>query len=281
MAAVSAFDEIQQLIGMDDFKRLSARLRQVAENRRRLQGVTVPLPNYLFAADAGCGVSTHLRMLTRQLQEDGLMRFAGERPCFEWQLAEDENGQAVKPLLRRLRAMAGFHSRYYGVIGLEIDAWIGREEQPEFVRLLELVKDLRREVVFVFIVRRRTEARLASLMGALNSCGPLETVNFCLPTPEQLTEYLVKFLDRRGFAVSRPARAELPAIMQKLSAIEGIDGFSTLNHLADEIIYNVCSTGRVAAPTIMKEDLAFITAEQGYLDRQIVWHTDARIGFRR
>lgn len=262
-----AYEEIQALRGMEEFKALSRRLRQVAENRKRLGGIPIPLPNYLFAADRGCGVTTHLTLLVRQLQEEGLLRFSGERPCFEWILQPSGSQWSFDRLLDELRKMAGFHSRFRGVVGLEIDGMVGEEHCDEFRRLLELVDSKQGEILFVFVVRRHAERSLTPLMQALSSMAPLEQVNFELPSAQELSEFLVKFLARRGFSIEEQAHRSLPEMMTILAAQASFSGFQTLENLADEIIYRLCTREHVSQPVVMPEDLTFITGIGGYIER--------------
>ena len=67
--AISPMERIEQLRGLEELKALARRLWQVAENKRALPMTRVQLPNYLFIEAPGCGVTTHIRMITDLLQE--------------------------------------------------------------------------------------------------------------------------------------------------------------------------------------------------------------------
>lgn len=277
---MSVYEEIQANIGMTEFKNLAERLMQVAENRKRLHGIEIPLPNYIFVADPGCGVSTSLDQLTRLLRENGLFRFAGERPFFEWMLGKPGSEWSVERLLDRIRTMAGFHNRFRGVIGLEMEKWTDAEmKDPDFQKLLDLVDDKRNEILFVFVLPARTDDELNDMINAIRMAAPAEIIHFASPTEEEMAEYLKVFLNRKGFGISNQAFRELPGMMKKLRESPQFEGLGTLDDLADEIIYRVCSGGRINETTILSDDLDFIR-EQRFLTRtrHAKNHT-RRIGF--
>ena len=277
---MTAYEEIQQIIGMDEFKQLADRLQQVAENRKRLHGVEISLPNYIFVTDPGCGITTHLRQLTRLLQENNLFRFAGEQPFFEWMLKRSDPNWTIEHLVDRINVMAGFHNKFMGVIGLELDVWSESEVKGgAFQRLLDLIDSKKDLVLFVLILPAKSDDSPEEMINAIRSTSPVEIIHFHTPTSEQLAEYLKNFVNRKGFSVSNQAYRELPAILDRLRNSPGFDGLSTISNLADEIIYHNCSSGRVNEATILKDDLDFITKDDGYLSRLAKKKDVRRIGF--
>ena len=277
---MTAYEEIQQIIGMDEFKQLAERLQQVAENRKRLHGVEISLPNYIFVTDPGCGITTHLRQLTRLLQENNLFRFAGEQPFFEWMLKKSDPNWTIEHLVDRINVMAGFHNKFMGVIGLELDVWSESEiKSSAFQRLLDLIDSKKDLILFVLILPAKSENSSDDMINAVRSNSPVEIIHFHTPTSEQLAEYLKNFMTRKGFSISNQAYRELPAILDRLRAMSGFDGLSTISNLADEIIYHICSSNRINDTTILKDDLDFITREGGYLSRLAKKKDVRRIGF--
>ena len=277
---MTAYEEIQQIIGMDEFKQLADRLKQVAENRKRLHGVEISLPNYIFITDPGCGITTHLEQLTRFLKENSLFRFAGEQPFFEWMLKKSDSAWDIEHLIDRINVMAGFHNKFMGVIGLELDVWSESEVKGgAFQRLLDLIDSKKDLVLFVLILPAKSDDSPEEMINAIRSTSPVEIIHFHTPTSEQLAEYLKNFVNRKGFSVSNQAYRELPAILDRLRNSPGFDGLSTISNLADEIIYHNCSSGRVNEATILKDDLDFITREGGYLSRLAKKKDVRRIGF--
>ena len=271
MQTPRSLERIEQLRGMEEFKALAQRLMRVAENKRSLPMSRIQLPNYLFVEAPGCGVTTHIRMLTDLLQDLRLTPFEGDRRYFEWMLdaqAFSQMGGAFDRLLDEITVMAGFHSRFKGVIGLEIDVWQDRADANEFTRLLDLVDDCLGEILFIFTVQMRPEGEPDALIRRLSAQTPLEVVRCPLPSPDDLALYLGDFLRARRFRVSMATIERLKALMPELTSAKAFDGLQTLDNLADEIVYRFCaSADRSKSQIIEPEDVAFISCENGYIRR--------------
>lgn len=270
MLLPKALDRIEQLRGMEEFKALSHRLHHVAENKRNLPMSQIQLPNYLFIEAPGCGVTTHIQMITDLLQELRLVPFEGDRRYFEWIL--DENAFKEKGgfdrLLDEITVMAGFHSTFKGVIGLEIDAWQDKAEADEFTRLLDLADDRLGQIMFIFTIQMRPQGDPDVLIRRLSSEMPLEVIHCPLPSTDDLALSLGDFLIRRHFRVSLATIERLKAVMPELTKARAFDGFQTLDNLADEIVYRFCTSAeRNDSQLIEPADLEFIAGSGGYIER--------------
>jgi len=271
MLTPKSLDRIEQLRGMEEFKALGHRLQRVAENKRSLPMSQIQLPNYLFIEAPGCGVTTHIRMITDLLQELRLIPFEGDRRYFEWVLDENafkEKGGSFERLLDEITVMAGFHSHFKGVVGLEIDAWQDRADADEFTRLLDLADDCLGQILFIFTVQMRDKGDPDGLIRRLSAEMPLEVIHCPLPSTDDMALYLGDFLRRRHFRVSLATIERLKALLPELTKAKAFDGFQTLDNLADEIVYQFCaSEDRSESQLIEPEDIEFIGAPGGYIKR--------------
>lgn len=260
---------IMDLYGMDEFKELAKKLCVIAKNRQQLSSTTVYLPNYFFVTDAGCGVTTHIKLLANLIAALRLHPFQGERRFFEMVIDEDafKQNQGFDRLLHLCRQMAGFHEHFCGVVGLEINDWVDHAGKPELDRLLSYVEDMHGSILFVFEVDMKHKDKLNSLLHRFSMEMPLEIVHFHLPDAAQLCQQMDKFLSRRGFALSGGAYDELLTLMPRLTALKDFDGYQSLENLADELVYHYLSGGSVSTHDIPAEALGFVTAPGGYLDR--------------
>ena len=270
MLTLKSLDRIDQLRGMEEFKALGHRLQRVAENKRSLPMSQIQLPNYLFIEAPGCGVTTHIRMITDLLQELRLTPFEGDRRYFEWVLDENtfkEKG-GFERLLDEITVMAGFHSAFKGVIGLEIDAWQDRADADEFTRLLDLADDHLGQILFIFIVQMRQQGDPDALIRRLSAEMPLEVVHCPLPSTDDMAMYLGDFLRRRHFRVSLATVERLKTLLPELTKSKAFDGFQTLDNLADEIVYRFCAAAdRSESQLIEPDDIEFIAEPGGYIER--------------
>ena len=294
-----AYEDIMNLRGYEDFKALAKRLCQLAQSRRDLSGVQAPVPNFLFVEDPGAGVTTQLKLLTRLLMEQKLIRFMGERRYFEWALDDDafEKGGSFDRLLQETDAAAGFYSQFRGVIGIELGEWSSWPRHPGFRRLLDFAADMYRRVTFVFVTEERDAEKLARLHRVLNEATPIEMIRCPLPKAEDMTQYLLDFLWERGFAAAEKTEAAIAEFMPELMKTEDFDGMQTMSILADEIVFHACSSAggvqlasatadgkeRVqTVPVVRPEHLSFITGEKGYISRHARRQAkQKKIGFER
>lgn len=267
--ASQAINDIQNLRGMDEFKELAKKLLRLAHNRHTLSAARIRLPNYLFAIAPGSGTTTHLHQLARLLESLELMRFEGERKCFEWIIdrkAFDSDG-AFDHLLAYIKAMAGFRSAFYGIVGLDIDDWCDHPNDAKLDRLLDFCEDMQDQILFVYIVDLHDEEKLTAISTRLSCAAPLELIRFPLPSQENLTLSLIDFINDRGFTLDDDAVQYLQSLMPKIIDVEQFDGYQTLDNLSDEIIYRFCSSREQEKPLLSKNDLLFIEQPGGYLDR--------------
>ena len=287
--AENAYAEIMDLRGFEEFKDLAKRLCQLSESRRTLQGTHVRVPNFLFAEAPGAGVTTQIRLLTRLLMEQRLIRFMGEKRCFEWVLDEHafEQGGSFDRLLMEVNAAAGFYSQFRGVIGIELDRWVKRADDPKLTRLTDFVSDMFGQIVFVFVVEKQADDKLAALHRVLSAATPVMLVHCPLPGAREMAAYLTDFLSQRGFGATQEAVAAMEGFMPELMRTRGFDGLQTVSNLADEIVFRACTglspAGEFSGQALVRpEDLAFVTQSGGFIDR---FGKDdrqhSRIGFER
>lgn len=267
--ARGAYARIQALHGMEEFKQLADRLCIVAENKRDLGADRFTLPGFLFAAAPGCGVTTHLQMFAHLLYELDLQRFQGDQRVFEhiFPYKPDAHDVGVGEMLARLSGMAGFHSCFRGVAGLDINGWVDHAHDRALDPLLAFAADYTGRLTLVYEVELLPERNLNPLIARLASETPLEVVRFPTPTAEELAAYLNDFLDRRGCCCDPEAMDFLCRLLAEMRETRMFDGLQTLDNLADEMVYRFMASGRVQNRCIGTDVLDFITRKGGFMDR--------------
>lgn len=279
---VSALEEIEALRGMDEFKALARKLNVIARNARLLpsSGV-VKLPAFLFAAAPGVGITTALRLLSRQLSQLDLFRFVGDVKFFEWVLDADafRQGGSFEKLLRKVDEAAGFYGDFRGVVCVDISAWEKEMASPGFRRLLEFADDMYGKQLFVFLVPMMSDERLAPVQAALSAQLPLETVRMPYPEPRVFLDHLREALEKRGFSLADGANDILCDTLERAYKADGFDGFQTISNLMDEIILQKCSDEGMNGFGIEPAHLRFITGKNGWLARVASRGKRGRIGF--
>lgn len=273
--------EIDQLPGMDEFKALCKRIHTAADNAGRLLPGKAPLPNLIFSAAPGCGVTLHIRLLSELLGSLRLLQFTGEEEFFEWSLGNGPH--AVDRLLLRVKAASGFYGQFRGVIGLDIsDAIRHGDTLPDTERLMEFVNANQGRIVFVFVVPDHVSSRtLRELLGCFASITPAEVIHMPFPTGEAKS-FVARKLKERGFRLTKKAAARLEEAVTQMSTSKEFEGYRTLDNLADAIIWHRLCSDTMKTPTIGEADLGFIFAENGYFSQLNASSSNAgkrRVGF--
>lgn len=263
MALQDTLSQIQALYGMEEYKRFCEKLVQTAKNVRSLKIRNIPLPNLIFAADPGCGVTLHIRLLTELMRELKLMQFTGEEECFEWELADDQEG--LKRLFLRMRHAAGFYGRFQGIIGLDIGKILkDADSVPPLRHLMEFLESQSGSVMFVFIIPYHTAPDLQrQLVGCFANHTPVELIHMPFPWDEA-QYYITDQLFSRGFVVSEGAQKTLKTAVKTLSKSNEFEGYETLRTLTEEIVWRKVSQLLPPDENITAEDVRFILDNDGY-----------------
>lgn len=269
--------EINSLLGMENFKRLCSHLQFAANNVRQHQLRYCPIPNLIFAVAPGCGTSRNLRLLTELLKALSLLQFSGEEDCFEWMLGNAE--EAFEEFLERVDTAAGFYGQFCGVIGLHMSQMLGGADPFHTLeRLMEYVNERQGEVVFVFIVPDDIKERhLKLLYNSFVSATPVELIRMPFPV-EETQNYITRQLQENGFTVSDEAQAVLRKAAIRLDSFEEFAGYHTLQNLSDVISWRKLSQSMMQSTEISEQDVAFIFAPDGYFS-QLEAQRKAVIGF--
>ncbi len=279
MNAEELLQEIQDRSDCKEFKAFSEKLALISKNREALHIDHVVLPNLIFLAAPGGGITMHLRLLTDLLKELRLLPFIGEEECFEWAIADADTG--VENLIRRIRKAGGFYGQFRGVIGLDIGKLLWRTQNASGIsadnkndesiayhpidRLMEYVEAQQGRILFCFILPINTpESTVKRLLSHFASRTPAEIIE--LPFPKNTAQdYIADQLYMRGFTVAKEAVKLLQKAVDSLRKTSRFKGYQTLENLADEIIWRKLCNEEPKSATILQEDVSFIFAENGYL----------------
>ena len=268
--------EIQDWSDCEAFKRFAEKLTLTAGNMSRLHIDRVVLPNLIFLASPGSGVTMHLRLLSELLVELKLLPFIGEEDYFEWSMSGDPSG--MDNLLRRVRKAGGFYGQFRGVVGLDLGSLVrsvspealsgdARRPVPNLDRLMEYVEAQQGRILFCFILPLDApKEAVRFLLSCFASKTPAEIIE--LPFPKNTAkDYIADQLYLRGFTVTKEAMERLRGAVEALRETPLFEGYQTLQNLADEIVWRKMSGGEPRKAVITASDVAFIRGSGGYLER--------------
>lgn len=279
MNANLSMERIRNLPGMEEFKSFCTRLQAAAQNKALYRLGPIPLPNLVFAAAPGSGVTMHIRLLTGLLKELQLLDFVGEEECFEWALG-NENEDFDK-FLRRVRQAGGFYGYFHGVIGLDISRMLKNKNHiPSMNRIREYMEARQGRILFALIVPDTlSEPLQQQLMARFASITPAELIHMPFPYDEA-QHYVAQQLRRRGFTVTEEADALLSDSLSHFVRSPQFEGYQTLINLTEEILWRKISRHDMQDVIIDKKDLDFLFDPDGYFSRYDAGNTrHSKVGF--
>lgn len=257
--------QVDALPGMEDFKALCHRIHTAALNANRLRLERTPLPNLIFAAAPGSGVTLHIRLLAGLLQSLRLLQFTGEEEYFEWKMTDEP--KSFDRFLMRVRAAGGFYGQFRGVIGLDIADMLSGEGSPNMERLMEYVDTRQGKIVFVFVIPDTSPEHVTrQLLGQFASITPAELIRMPFPAAEAKS-FVAQRLRQHGFRLTPKACTLLEEAVARLSESREFEGYQTLINLSEDIIWRRLSSGELRRAAITEDDLGFIFAADGFGSR--------------
>lgn len=251
-----AYRDMMALEGMEELKAFAGKLIRFRENRETHAQLPVTLPNLILAADPGCGTSLHIRLLTQLLEETELLPFMGEEKSFEWAITRKE--ESFDYLLRRIHAAAGFYGQFSGVVGLDLSDILDERWPASAVRLMEYVDAQQGNILFVFVIPRKTSPKLIErLKIGFASRTPIELI--CTPCPESdfADSYIKEALAGRGIEMDQAAQERIRAAVEKMKESPAFDGYQSMQNLIDELTWHIASKSE-SDLIIRAADVAFL-----------------------
>lgn len=281
MRTEKILQKIDELPGMEEFKALCHRLHTASENAARLHLERAPLPNLIFAAAPGCGVTLHIRLLADLLQSLRLLSFTGEEAYFEWAFGDDD--KAFDRLQLRIRRAGGFYGQFRGIVGLDLTKALGSSDGlPNMDRLMEYIDTRQGKIVFILIIPDTIPEHITQkLLGRFASVSPAELIRMPFPADESRA-FVIRYLSDHGFTLTESACDALEDAVTQLSKSSTFEGYQTLQNLCEDIIWRRLSSNALQDAIIDAGDLNFIFAAGGFrsqLRANTSKTTPRRVGF--
>lgn len=252
-------ENIRNLTGMEEFKRLIEEWYLVSQNRNKLpKKACIILPNCLLSIQSGTGVTKLLGMMTQFLEESRLLEFIGDIKYFEFVLDYSENTDnflAFSRLIETFRAAAGFRGIYKGLACINISEWLDHLQDRRFLRFLEYTADCNDDILFVFTVPSLEIEKKNELEATLISYLRLRYLKLDLPNNDALYLYIQERLQKQGFSLDKKASSVLKETLEISRQLPSFNGYNTLNQLVRDIIYEKSSHELLEHKMITVQDL--------------------------
>jgi hypothetical protein len=264
------YQAIMELDGEDDLKTLAKRLRTFQQNCEKYSISGIALPNYLWVAKRGVGVTTRLSALSDYLYEAKLFEFTGNIKFFEFLLSyvnPDSDFTELTRLNNVITEIAGHHRYFRGVACIDIGEWMPHTGESHFHTLLDYLRMKNDKLLTVFCVYSSDRRGIGTLEAALSSYMRIETVTLKFPEPGKLAGMIEeKYIAQHGFSLSAGARKLLADSLEEITAGRNFNGYITIRKMANDILYSVL-TANISKNVITAGMLSGFARDSDYVGR--------------
>jgi len=268
--AEKCFNTIMELQGVDEFKTMVQRLRKFQQNKEKYSISDVTLPNYLWIAIRGGGVSTCIKSLTVYLYTAKIMEFTGNVKYFEYKLAyiaPDEFFSELTRLNNTISEIAGHHRYFKGIACINIDEWIHHTNETHFYKFLDYLANNNNRILVILFVHDHNKRIVESIESSLSSHIRFESVWFRFPNAKELIEFIEsKYFKQKKFSLTNDAKLLLMDSMEKLINGKHFNGFTTIKQLANDILYSLL-TSNINGYEITADMLTGFNKDSAYVKR--------------
>jgi len=264
------FDAIMELRGVDEFKETVRRLRRFQQNAEKYSITPVALPNYLWVARRGGGVSTCANALAEYLYSAKIIEFTGVVKYFEYKLAyiePDAYFSELSVLDNTLSEIAGHHRYFRGLACIDIDDWVQHTNEVHFHKFLEYIEDRNDKVLAILCIHADNKRVVESLESSLSSYIRFESVTLRFPNADELVEFIeTDCFKQQGLYLTDDAKSLLAESIESIINGKHFNGFTTIKQLANDIIYNLL-TSKMRGYEISAAMLSEFRRDSAYIKR--------------
>jgi len=268
--AEKCFNTIMELQGVEEFKTMVQRLRKFQQNKEKYSISDVTLPNYLWIAIRGGGVSTCIKSLTVYLYTAKIMEFTGNVKYFEYKLAyiaPDEFFSELTRLNNTISEIAGHHRYFKGIACINIDEWIHHTNETHFYKFLDYLASNNNKILVILYVHDNNKRIVESIESSLSSHIRFESVWFRFPNAKELIEFIeTKYFKQKKFSLTDDARLLLMDSIEKLINGKNFNGFTTVKQLTNDILYSLL-TSDIKGYEINADMLKSFNRDSAYVKR--------------
>jgi hypothetical protein len=277
------FDNILALEGVEELKATVQRLQKFHKNKEKYSITDVALPNYLWIANRGGGISTCVNAFSEYLDAAKLFPFTGNVKYFEFIPAYIEPNAYFSELTRfnnTISDIAGHHSHFRGVACIIIDEWIEHVNEKNFYKLLDYLENKTDKILSIFCVHTNNKRIIGEIEASLSSYLRFETINLRFLSPDELISFIDnKYLYSYNFRFTKEAKALLLESINEIVSGKNFNGFVTIKQLANDIMYNLL-TSNINNNEITVDLLSNFDKKSSYVKRlKKLFGNDSIVGF--
>jgi len=193
----------------------------------------------------------------------------------------DSDFSELRRLVDSIEQAAGFRSEFRGVAYIDIDEWIGHEEEKHFITLMKYLADNAHMWMIILGAGSRTPAETAKTEGVLSVFLRIEKAVLELPQAECAAEYMKSHIKKMGFIINEESEEVLNRAAKFLSESKYFEGYNIIDIICSDIAYNAYTSH--ATQSTLAKVLEVMLSENGEYLGRIIKNMEYRktIGFGR
>ena len=259
----SAYDQIQDLVGSKDFKKLAEDIRNTADNiiKHRTQSIFFS-EVYLFSVDTGSGYHSSLQLLNDLLVEAGLFRDCA-RP--ESIALPSFNDREMSGKMQNAAAAIENALQKQRLISIDISEWLGHTHTREFKKLAMKLFRANDKCVVVFRIPYVRPVLLDATVKDLSDVISTRPVVFAPFDETELREIARRYLDVHDFSFTDKAWDVFSRQIEAEKADGYFYGIHTVHKLVGDIIRKkeYIAAGAGKDDRLIAEEIASAFAAEG------------------
>lgn len=283
MNAMSYYEQIMDLPGLEEMKEVVRQWDQVARNLpHQVADAPLVLPDLMWKASPGAGKTHFLQLLSEYLDAARLLDFYGDVRFMEFYLEYCPPGMDLSELTRLIgdvRGAAGFRSEYRGLLAIDITEWEDAMEEANFLRVLEYLSSIDEKVLIIFVVEDFSKPAATRTEQILSSYCRIRSVDFSYPRDEAFSVYCASRLMQYRIQLDEGARRLLTESISELMKSDYFDGYKTVNRLCQDIVFALCSTPDIQRSPVTEAHLAAFRKDSPFVENLSKLERARKIGF--
>ena len=264
------FNAIMELQGIDELKAMIERLRVFQQNREKYSVPDVTLPNYLWTAKRGGGISTCIKMFAEYLYNAKIIEFSGIVKYFEYKIAyiaPDSFFSELTRLNNTIAEIAGHHRYFRGLACINIDDWVEHTNENYFYKFLDYIASKNDKILTILYVHPGNKRVVESIESSLSSRIRFESISLRFPTAGELIDFIeFRYFKQRGFNLTNDAKSLLICSIEEIINSKHFNGFTTIKQLANDILYSLL-TSDIGGYEISADMLSGFNKDSAYVKR--------------
>lgn len=275
------YEAIMNMKGAEDFKRLIEKWEKLSQNIRSLpDDLPFVLPDIILSAASGSGVTYLLQRLAEYLEtKNNLISFYGDESFFEFSLEytpENAPFTEIDRFNERVTLAAGFRNEFRGIIRIDVNEWLGHEDEKYFIRFLENLAGNSDKWVIILTYSDKNERESRAMDVLIRAHMRVEKIKLDHQTPEKYVEYLEEILEKYDLSIDESGRQLLIDAVGTLCRSSYFDGFKTIRLFAQGLIYELLADdGFCLGKPFTAEDLSAFSSDGEYVKNFMLYHGKA------